>query len=198
MGAPFTLGIGRQHVVPPQPPKLFSIRVYRVHPPNPPQGGLSCSLLPFAVIYKRPNYGLWVLAACAAAQRKASFQQTTWPSQGGQGAGQGAGGRGQGAGGRGAGGRGQGGRGQGAEGRGQGGSKQGAGEHRAGQEKSTDHPNGRAFGVQVIRGAASLQSSCTGRLYPPSPCCRDARPGASVEASSAHANGQRRSRQFRV
>ena len=116
MGAPFTLGIGRQHVVPPQPPKLFSIRVYRVHPPNPPQGGLSCSLLPFAVIYKRPNYGLWVLAACAAAQRKASFQQTTWPSQGGQGAGQGAGGRGQGAGGQGAGGRGAGGRGQGARG----------------------------------------------------------------------------------
>ena len=50
---------------------------------------------------------------------------------------------------------------------------------------------------EVIRGAASLQSSCTGRLYPPSPCCRDARPGASVGASSAHANGQRRSRQFR-
>ena len=55
-------------------------------------------------------------------------------------------------------------------------------------------PNGK----EVIRGAASLQSSCTGRLYPPSPCCRDARPGASVGASSAHANGQRRSRQFRV
>ena len=30
------------------------------------------------------------------------------------------------------------------------------------------------------------------------PSCRDARPGASVGASSAHANGQRRSRQFRV
>ena len=34
-------------------------------------------------------------------------------------------------------------------------------------------------GREVIRGAASLQSSCTGRLHPPSPCCRDARPGAS-------------------
>ena len=50
VGAPFTLGTGahpliarlRQHVVPPQPPKLFSIRV---------QGGFSCSLLPFAVQY---------------------------------------------------------------------------------------------------------------------------------------------------
>ena len=49
-------------------------------------------------------------------------------------------------------------------------------------KKSTDHPNGRG-GREVIRGAASLPSSCTGRLY------RDARPGA---------NGQRRSRQFRV
>ena len=56
VGAPFTLGIGahpliarlRQHVVPTQPPKLFSIG-FRVHPPNPPQGGLSCSLLPLAV-----------------------------------------------------------------------------------------------------------------------------------------------------
>ena len=53
-------------------------------------------------------------------------------------------------------------------------------------------PDGR----EVIRGAASLQSSYTGRLYPPSPSCRDAPPGASVGASSAHANGQRRSRQF--
>ena len=56
MGAPFTLGIGarpliarlRQHVVPPQPPN-YSQLWFKVHPPNPPQGGFSCSLLPFAV-----------------------------------------------------------------------------------------------------------------------------------------------------
>ena len=34
--------------------------------------------------------------------------------------------------------------------------------------------------------------------HPPSPFCRDARPGASVGASSAHVNGQRRSWQFTV
>ena len=56
MGAPFALGIGRthlsracgQHVVPPQPPQLFSIRVSG-SPPKPPSRGLPCSLLPFAV-----------------------------------------------------------------------------------------------------------------------------------------------------
>ena len=61
---------------------------------------------------------------------------------------------------------------------------------RAGQGRAK-HPNKHS-------GAASLQSSCTGRLYPPSPSCRDAPPSTSVGASSAHANGQRRSRQFRV
>ena len=59
VGAPFALGIGahsllarlRQHVVLPQPPKYAQLR-FRVHPPNPPSKGLSCSLLPFAVLVK--------------------------------------------------------------------------------------------------------------------------------------------------
>ena len=49
-----------------------------------------------------------------------------------------------------------------------------------------------------LRRSQALQASSTGRLYPPSPFCRDARSGTSVEASSAHVNGHRRSRQFRV
>ena len=62
-------------------------------------------------------------------------------------------------------------------------------------QKSTDHakrwwvwgssllPNGK----EVIRGAASLQSSCTGRLYPPSPLGRGPRsePRAPMQALSA-------------
>ena len=55
----------------------------------------------------------------------------------------------------------------------------------------------RAYALGLWRSQA-LQASSTGRLYPPSPFCRDARSGTSVEASSAHVNGQRRSRQFRV
>ena len=71
---------------------------------------------------------------------------------------------------------------------GQGRAEQGrAGQGRAGQGRA-----GRA------RGLRARAASFTRRLYPPSPSCRDARPGASVGASSAHANGQRRSRQFRV
>ena len=46
-------------------------------------------------------------------------------------------------------------------------------------------PNGREFRTTVARTSPSLLG-------------QDARPGASVGASSAHANGQRRSRQFRV
>ena len=52
----------------------------------------------------------------------------------------------------------------------------------------------RAYALGLWRSQA-LQASSTGRLYPPSPFCRDARSGTSVEASSAHVNGQRRSRQ---
>ena len=55
----------------------------------------------------------------------------------------------------------------------------------------------RAYALGLRRSQA-LQAPSTGRLYPPSPFCRDARSGTSVEASSAHVNGQRRSRQFRV
>ena len=51
-------------------------------------------------------------------------------------------------------------------------------------------------GLRKIGGVAP--SDRPGRLYPPSPSCRDARPGASVGASSAHANSQQCSRQFRV
>ena len=66
--------------------------------------------------------------------------------------------------------------------------------------------NGGEFGVLLycltaersFAGRRHYRPRIPGRLYPPSPCCRDARPGASVGASSAHANGQRRSRQFRV
>ena len=239
VGAPFTLkGIGahpliarlRQHVVPPQPPKLVSIRV---HPPNPPPGGLSCSLLPFAVQYISDQISQqstsemdWCLSSrpVPAARRKASFQQTTWPRQGraGQGrAGQGRAGQGR------AGRAGQGRAGQGRAGQNkaeQGKTEQSrawglgagawagqgrAGQSRAGQGRAGQAGQGRAGQITstvvglgspccVIRGAASLQSSYTGRFCPPSPSCRDARPGASVGASSALANGQRRSRQFRV
>ena len=91
-----------------------------------------------------------------------------------------------------------GGSGQEARGRGQGaGAGDRAGQGRAGQGRA-QQGSIFAHSRKKIRGTASLQSSCTRRLYPPSPCCRDARPGASVGASSAHANGQRRSRQFRV
>ena len=55
----------------------------------------------------------------------------------------------------------------------------------------------RAYALHLWRSQA-LQALSTRRLYPPSPFCGDARSGTSVEASSAHANGQRRSRQLRV
>ena len=105
---------------------------FRVHPQTPLQGGLSCSLLPFAVRHINSHIaqpstlswmgvGLWVLAACAGRSMKSMGSHLVcW-----QGQGQGAGGRGQGAGGRGqraAGGTGQGrGRGRGrGEGQGRG------------------------------------------------------------------------------
>ena len=157
VGAPFTLGIGahpliarlRQHVVPPQPP-------FRVHPPNPPQGGLSCSLLPFAV---------------QNISDQISQQSTTemgWCRVVGP-----------------------------------------RGLCRPLDEKqATNKQPGTSRPVRATRRADTAgQGRAAGRrhysprvprLYPPSPCCRDARPGASVGASSAHANGQRRSRQFRV
>ena len=54
----------------------------------------------------------------------------------------------------------------------------------------------RVLMVTARRRAVSLHSSYTGKLYPPSPFCQDARARDSVGASSAHANGQRRSVQF--
>ena len=117
--------------------------------------------------------GLWVLAACAGRSTKSQgFQQTTWPSRPLSGL---------------------------LEVRGRAGTAPNPwnlpalGVPPQTPQKNTDHPNGRGFGVllycltagKVIRGAASLRSPYTGRLYPPSPCCRDARPGASVGASSA-------------
>ena len=80
---PCTLG-----VVPPQPPQLFSIRVYRAHPPKYPQGWFCCSLLPsqFGLngeFHSKPQLrwirvGLWVLAACAGrSSRSTGFQPTT-------------------------------------------------------------------------------------------------------------------------
>ena len=64
---------------------------FRAHPPNPLQGGLSCSLLPFAALQKmcvsqQPELrwitvGLWVLAACAgrSTRSKQGFPTNTWP-----------------------------------------------------------------------------------------------------------------------
>ena len=81
-----------QHVVPPQPPQLFSIRVLG-SPPQPPRGGVSCSLLPLEILHKMTTFpfkaplrwivGLCVLAACACAGRSTrskGFQQTIRPS----------------------------------------------------------------------------------------------------------------------
>ena len=172
----------RQHVVPPQPPQLFSIRV-QGSPPKPPSRGAFLLSASFRrSTHKQPHnqalliwmgVGLWVLAACAGCSTKSKgFQQTTWPSRPlsaktGR-AGQGRAGR-----------AGQGRAGQGRAGRagraGQEGSRAGPG----GQRPNTDqkHANHRGVwgssllpdGKEVIRGAASLQSSYTGRLYPPSP-----------------------------
>ena len=62
MGARFTMGIGGAPTIArlsrPNHPN-YSQLGFRVHPPNPPQGGLSCSLLGWVGV------GLWVLAACA-------------------------------------------------------------------------------------------------------------------------------------
>ena len=92
------------------------------------------------------------------------------------------------------------GRGQGQE-QGQGQGQGRAGQGRAGQgqgragQGSREEQEGRA--LPHYNGLTSVLCEVY-RLYPPSPSCRDARPGASVGASSAHANGQRRSWQFRV
>ena len=63
---------------------------FRAHPPNPPQGGLSCSLLPFAArqkmcVSQQPELswiavGLWVLAACAfcLTRSKQGFPTNSW------------------------------------------------------------------------------------------------------------------------
>ena len=68
--------------------------------------------------------------------------------------------------------------------------------------KPPDHPKNPAREIRAyalgLRRSQALQALSTGRLYPPSPFCGDARSGGSVEASSAHVNGQQRSRQFRV
>ena len=67
------------------------------------------------------------------------------------------------------------------------------------QTPNTDrkHLDGGGFGA--LLSCVTANKSFAGRRPRVSaPCCRDARPGASVAASSAHANGQRRSRQFRV
>ena len=67
-------------------------RRFRVHPPNPPQVGHSCSLLPFEVLHnvtafpskarlKWIGVGLWSLAACAGrSTRSKGLQQTIRPS----------------------------------------------------------------------------------------------------------------------
>ena len=76
-----------------------------------------------------------------------------------------------------------------------------------GSQAGPEGPSGCQRGVpgQVARmgglwnlPARWLQAPSTGRLYPPSPFCGDAGSVTSVEASSAHVNGQRRSQQFRV
>ena len=87
VGAPFTLGIGahpliarlRQHVVPPQPPQLFSIRVYRVHPPTPLKRGFLALCFPSRLCRKRKwiTVGLWVLAACAGRSTRSKGSQQT-------------------------------------------------------------------------------------------------------------------------
>ena len=147
VGAPFTLGIGahpliarlRQHVVPAQPPQLFSIRV---HPPNPPPRGFFCSL-PFAGTGQEPG-----IRQPAAPDPLGGTPQTP--------------------------------------------------------QKSTDHPNGRGFGI-LLYCLTAERSIAEQRHY--GPRFSEALPsltvltgrsagGLSVAASSAHANGQRRSRQF--
>ena len=76
---------------------------------------------------------------------------------------------------------------------GQGRAKQGrAGQGRAGQGRAgagAGQGQGRAGQGRAGRAEKhSFAASCT------LPCCRDAQPGASVGAASAHANGQWRSR----
>ena len=76
----------RQHVVPPQPPQLFSIRVSG-SPPNPPQGGFLALCFPSQLCRKCAFHsktelkwiivGLWVLAACAGRSTRSKGSQRT-------------------------------------------------------------------------------------------------------------------------
>ena len=71
----------------PAPTTNYSQLGFRVHPPNPPQGRLSCSLLPLAALQKmcvsqQPELkwtlvGLWVLAACAGRSTRSKGSQQT-------------------------------------------------------------------------------------------------------------------------
>ena len=96
-----------------------------------------------------------------AARRKASFQQTTWPSR-----------------------------------RLRATRRANTGQGRAGQGRAGRTGQGRQAeqsSLYCLTAKKSLQSSYTGRLYPPSPSCRDARPGSSAgqgRAAQGRAGGQ--------
>ena len=166
MGAPFTLRIGarpliarlRQHVVPPQPPQLFSIIGFRVHPPTPLKGGFLALCFPSQPCrncafrskteLKWITVGLWVLAACAGRSTKSKVPNKHFASR----------------------------------------TLSGLLESRAKQDD---------FSRRGWWPCANAKARTAGRqtLFPHR---SDGTLGASAGASSAHANGQRRSRQFRV
>ena len=86
---PATIAGWRRHVVPPPNHPNHSQLGFRVHPPNEPQGGLSCAICFPAVFHNTTTFhrkpqlrwigvGLWVLPAST---RSKGFRQTThtWP-----------------------------------------------------------------------------------------------------------------------
>ena len=130
---------------------------FRVHPQTPLQGGLSCSLLPFAVRHINSHIaqpstlrwmgvGLWVLAACAGRSMKSMGSHLVcW---------QGAGGRGQGAGGSGQ---------QGAQGR------AGAGAGAGGRGRAGAGPVGCVTVSVCEMGAYPLVACLRQHVVPPQP-----------------------------